>query len=159
MEATSKWLFFSRLPRWSPKTVPKLSRFGLPGLWGIITSRPKLGSGRGLNESYSSRQELSNVVLHSRCRRWEEVDSWLLVVRSQIASLIPSPSFAHNLGCRCSNGQCEASLDIYTSRPFQWHQEHPNERCFDPSTRALNFQESQRTPSSHFWECVLHPHT
>ncbi len=98
--------------------VPKLSRFGLPRLWGIITSRPELGSGRGLNQSCSSCRELSNAVLHSRFRRREEVYSRLLVVGSQIASLTPGPSFAHNLGCRCPNGQCEASLDIYTSRPF-----------------------------------------
>jgi len=39
--------------------------------------------------------------------------------------LTPGPSFAHNLGCRCTNDQCEGILDIYTSRPFQWHQEHP----------------------------------
>ncbi len=116
--------------------VPKLSRFGLPGLWGTITSRPELGSGRGLNQSCSSRQELSNAVSHSRCRRREEVDSRLLMVGSQIASLIPGLSFAHNLSCRYPNGQFEASLDIYTSRPFQWHQEHPNVRCFGPSIRA-----------------------
>jgi hypothetical protein len=142
-----------------PETVPKLSRFGLPGLWGTITSRPEFGSGRGLNQTCSSRRELSNVVSHSHCKRREEVDSWLLVVGSQTVSLTPGPSFDHNLGCRCPNGQCEASLDIYTSTPFQWHQEHPNARCFGLSTRALNFRESLRTPSSHFWECGLHPHT
>jgi hypothetical protein len=98
--------------------VPKLSRFGLPGLWGTITSRPELRSGRGLNQSCSSHRELSNVVSHSHCRLRKEVDSRLLVVGSQISSLTPGPSFAHNLGCRCPNGQFEASLDIYTSRPF-----------------------------------------
>jgi hypothetical protein len=122
----------------TPKGSPKLSRFGLPGLWAFITSRPELGSGRTLNQTCSSRRELSNVVLHSCCRRREEVDSQLFVVvshfcckrreevdsrlfvvRSQTASLTSGPSFAHNLGCRCPNGQCEASLDIYTSRPFQ----------------------------------------
>jgi hypothetical protein len=41
------------------------------------------------------------------------------VVGSQTASLTPNPSFAHNLGCKCPNGSCEAILDIYTSRPFQ----------------------------------------
>ncbi len=139
--------------------VPKLSRFGLPGLWASITSRPELGSGQSLNQSCSSRRDLSNAMSHSRCRLREEVDSRLLVVGSQTVSLTPGHSFAHNLGFRCPNGQCEASLDIYTSRPFQWHQEHPNARCFGPSTRALNFRESQRTPRSHFWECGLHPHT
>jgi hypothetical protein len=159
MEATSKWLFFPGLPRWSPETVPKLSRFGLLGLWGTITSRPEFGLGRGLNQSCSSRRELSNAVLHSCCRHRKEVDFRLLVVGSQTISLTLGPSFAHTLGCICSNGQFEASLDIYTSRPFQWHQEHLNARCFGPSTRALNFWESQRTPSSHFWECRFHPHT
>jgi len=48
------------------------------------------------------------------------------VVGSQIASLTPGPSFAHNLGDRCPNGQCEAIFDIYASRPFQRHQEHLN---------------------------------
>jgi hypothetical protein len=99
--------------------VPKLSRFGLPGLWAFITSRPKLRSGRALNQTCSSRRDLSNAMSHSCCKLREEVDSRLFVVGSQTVSLIPGPSFAHNLGCRCPNGQCEASLDIYTSRPFQ----------------------------------------
>ncbi len=59
----------------SQSGVPKLSRFGLPGLWAFITSHPKLGSGRGLNQSCSSRRELSNAMSHSCCKRWEEVDS------------------------------------------------------------------------------------
>jgi hypothetical protein len=58
---------------------------------------------------------MSHIVI----RRREEVDSRLLVVGSQIVSLTPDPSFVHNLGCICPNGQCKASLDIYTSRPFQ----------------------------------------
>ncbi len=37
----------------------------------------------------------------------------------QFNSLTPGPSFAHNLGDRCPNGQCEAIFDIYASRPFQ----------------------------------------
>jgi hypothetical protein len=159
VEATSKWLFFPGLPRRSPETVPKLSQFGLPRLWGTITSRPELGSGRALNQTCSSHRELFNSMSHSRCRRRKEVYSRLLVVGSQTANLTPGFSFAHNLGCRCPNGQCEAILDICTSRPFQWHQKHPNAKCFGPSTRALSFWESRRTPSSHFWECGLHPHT
>jgi hypothetical protein len=99
--------------------VPELSQFGLLGLWASITSRPELESGRSLNQSCSSRQELSNAMPHSRCSRREEVDSRLLVVGSQTANLTPGPSFAPNLGCRCLNGSCEAILDIYTSRPFQ----------------------------------------
>ncbi len=148
--------FFSRD---SQSGVPKLSRFGLPGLWAFITSRLELGLRRGLNQSCNFPRELSNAMSHSCCRRREEVDSRLLVVGNQTASLTPGPSFAHNLGYRCLNGSCEAILDIYTSRPFQWHKEHSNARRFDPWNRALNFWESQKTPTFHFWECGLHPHT
>jgi hypothetical protein len=99
--------------------VPKLSRVGVPGLWTATAPRPELGSGQVLNQSCSSRRELFNAVLHSLRRRREEVDSRLLVVGSQIGSLTPGPSFAHNLGYRCSNDQCEAIFDIYVSKPFQ----------------------------------------
>jgi hypothetical protein len=114
----------------SQSGVSKLSRFGLPGLWAFITSRPKLGSGRGLNQSCSFCRELSNAMSHSCCRRREEVKSRLLVVGSQTANLTPDLSFAHNLGCKCPNGSCKAILDIYTSRTFQWYKEHLNARLF-----------------------------
>jgi len=99
--------------------VPKLSRVGLPGLWASITSCSDLRMGWGLKQSCSSLWELSNAMLNSSLKRRNRVDSWLLVVGSQTASLTPGPSFAHNLGCKCPNGSCEAILDIYTSRPFQ----------------------------------------
>jgi hypothetical protein len=91
---------------------------------------------------------------HSSRQRREEVDSRLLVVESQTANLTPSPSFAHNLGCRCPNGQCEAIFDIYVSRPFQRHQEHPNARCFGPCCRALNIRESRRTPNLQLFQVL-----
>jgi len=98
--------------------VPKLSRVGVSGLWTVMAPRPELGLGRGLNQSCSFCQELSNAVLHSLRRRREEVDSRLLMVGSQTVSLTPGPSFAHNLGYRCPNGPCKAILGIYTSRSF-----------------------------------------
>jgi hypothetical protein len=133
--------------------------FGLPGLWDIIASRPNLWLGRGLNQTCSPLQDLSNARSHSPSARWEWVDSRLLVVESQTANLTPDPSFARNLGCRCPNDQCEAITNIYTSRPFQWHQEHLKARCFAPCCRALNIRESRRTLSPQLWECEFHPHT
>ncbi len=62
--------------------VPKLSWVGVPGLWTAIAPRPELGSGRVLDQSYSSRRELSNAVSHSPRRHREEVDSRFLVVGS-----------------------------------------------------------------------------
>jgi hypothetical protein len=91
---------------------PNCPGFRLPGLWHIIVSRPDLRSGQGLNHTCSPLRELSNAVLHSPSARRERVDSQLLVVGSQTASLTPGPSFAHNLGCRCRNDQCEAISDI-----------------------------------------------
>jgi len=108
-EATSKWLFFPGLPSWSLETVPGWT----PGLWALTTPSPDLWLEWGLNQSCSSPLELFNAPSHSICRRREEVDSWLFVVGSQTASLTPGPSFAHNLGCRCPNDQCEAILDIF----------------------------------------------
>ncbi len=53
--------------------VPKLSRFGLPGLWAAITSRTEFGSRRGLNQSRSSPRELSNAMSHTIIGRWKKV--------------------------------------------------------------------------------------
>jgi hypothetical protein len=136
--------------KWSPDFVPA----GLPKLWTAITPDCRVGSRRGLNQSCSPRRDLFNAVSHSRIGHWEHIDSRLLVVGSQTASLTPGPSFAHNLGCRCPNCQCEGIFDIYVSRIFQRHQEHPNARCFAPFCRALNIQESRRTPNLHFFQVL-----
>jgi hypothetical protein len=98
-------------------------------------------------------------VLHCTCTHQGRIDSRLLVVGSQIASLTPGPSFCHNLCCRCPNGSYKTIFDIYTSIAFQWHEERLKESCFDPYNRTLNLQESQRTPKSPFQECECHPHT
>jgi len=137
-------VLFPGTPKLEPRKCPKV---GLPRLWTLTTPSSDLRLEWGLNQSCSSPQELFNIPSHSICRRWEEVDSWLLVVESQTTSLTPDPSFAHNLGCRYLNDQCEAILDIYTSRPFQWHQEHPNSRCFGLYCRTLNIRESRWTPN------------
>jgi hypothetical protein len=95
--------------------VSKLSRFGLPRLWELITPSLDIRLRWGLKQSYSSPWELSNGVLHYTCTNRDQVDSWLLVVENQ--TLTPGLSFNHNLGCRCPNGSYKAILDIYTSRP------------------------------------------
>jgi len=150
VEATSEWHILLGLPKWSPEIVLA----GLSVLWTAIAPCPKLGSGQVLNQSCSSRRELSNTVLHSSRWRREEVYSRPLVVGSQTTNLTPGPSFAHNLGCKCLNCQFEAIFDIYVSRPFQWHQEHPNVRCFGPCCRALNIQESRRTPNLQLFQVL-----
>jgi hypothetical protein len=76
--------------------VPKLSRFGLSGLWELITPGSDLELGWGLNQTHSSPRDISNGVSHSICTHRDRVDSWLFVVGSQTISLTPGPSFAHN---------------------------------------------------------------
>jgi hypothetical protein len=136
------------------RNCPEIAPAGLLELWTAITPDCRVGSQWGLNQSCSPRQDLSNAMSHTQIGRREKVDSRLLMVGSQTTNLTPGPSFAHNLGDRCPNGQCEAIFDIYTSRPFQWHQEHPNARCFGPCYRALNIRESRRTPTPHFFQVL-----
>jgi len=106
-------------PKLESRNPPKCPGSGLPRLWEVIAPCPDLGLQRGLNRSCSPRQYLFNAVSHSRIGHWERVDSRLLVVGSQTASLTPDPSFAHNLGYKCPNRECEGIFDIYVSRPFQ----------------------------------------
>jgi len=138
---------FPRTPKLESRNCLETIPVGVPGLWELITPDCRVWLWRGLNQSCSSRRDLSNAMSYSPFGGREEVDSRLLVVGSQIASLTPDSSFAHNLGDKCPNGQCEAIFDIYDSRPFQWHQEHLNARCFGPCCRTLNIRESRRTPS------------
>jgi hypothetical protein len=74
-------------------------------------------------------------------------DSWLLMVKSQIANLTPDPSFGHNLCLKCPNGSWEPILDIFVSRSFQWYKDLVNPLRFDPCNRFLKIWESIRTPT------------
>jgi hypothetical protein len=144
---------FPATPKLESRNYPEIVSGGVPGLWELITPDYQVWLQQGLNQTCSPCRDLFNDISHSQFGGREEVDSQLLVVESQIASLTPGPSFAHNLGYRCPNDQCEAIFDIYASRPFQWHQKHVNARCFGPCCRTLNIQESWRTPNPQLWEC------
>jgi len=118
-----------------PETVPG----GVPGLRELITPDCKIGSQQGLNQSCSPRRDLSNDVSHSPFGGWKSIDSRLLVVGSQIASLTPGPSIAHNLGERCPNAQCEVFWVLLSSS------EHSG------------VPEDSKSPT--FSSVELHPHT
>jgi hypothetical protein len=127
--------------------VPKSSRVGVPGLWTPISPDSRVRSQRGLKKSCSPHQGLFNAVSYSQIGCREDIDSRLLVVGSQTASLTPGPSFGHNLCLRYPNEQCEPILDIYVSIAFQRYKERNKPLRFDPSTRTLKFRESTGTPS------------
>jgi len=148
---------FPGTPKLESRNCPEIVPVGVPGLWELITPDCRVWSQRSLNQRCSPRRDLSNDISHTQFGCREEIDSRLLVVGSQTVSLTPGPSFAHNLGCRCPNDQCEIIFNIYASRPFQWHQEHLNARCFGPFCWTLNIRESRRTPSPQLWECWASP--
>jgi hypothetical protein len=72
----------------------------------------------GMKQSCSPCWELSNDMQHATCTKVNQGDSWLLVVRSQIGNLIPSP-YGHNICFKYPNGPCEPMLNIYVSRASQ----------------------------------------
>jgi hypothetical protein len=87
---------------------------------------------------------------HATCLQGNQVDSWLLVVGSQIANLTHGLSFGHNLCFRCLNGSCEPILDIYVSIDFQWYKKCFNPMGFDPCKGSLKIQKSNSPSESSF---------
>jgi len=148
---------FPGTPKLKSRNCSETVPVGVPGLWMLITPNCRVWSQQCFNQSCSPHRDLSNAMYHSQFKGREEVDSRLLMVGSQTTNLTPGPSFAHNLGCKCPKVQCKAIFDIYASRPFQWHQEHLNARCFGPCCRTINIWKSQRTPNPQLWECWASP--
>ncbi len=111
--------------------------------------------GWGLKQSCSSFWELSNSMSHFSWRHRNWVDSWLLMVGNQIASLTLGPSFVHNLGCTCPNGSRKAILDIYTSRPFQRYKEHLKARCFSSTIEVRSYGSPEGLPIPTFGSVSL----
>jgi hypothetical protein len=111
--------------------------------------------------------ELSNDMWHITYMQMFQGDSQLLVVGSQIGILTPDLFFGHKLCFKYSNGSCEAILDIYVSRTFQWFKQLFNPMSFDPWNTYLKIQYSIGIPTpkvrihlgvfefipSHFQEC------
>jgi hypothetical protein len=126
--------------------VPKFPKLGLLWLWGHVIFYVDFWLRWGLKNNYSPRWELSNGMSHATCTQGNWGDSWLLVVESQIANLIPGPSFGHNLCFRCPNGSCKPILDIYVPRSFQWYKEIFNPMGFDSCNCFLKIWKSIGTP-------------
>jgi hypothetical protein len=141
LRLTSKWLFVSKLPSGSPE----IAKIGTLTTLGPITLCVDLRLKWGLKQSCSPRWELSNNMSHATCTQGNRGDSWLLVIRSQIANLIIGLFFGHNLCFSCLNGSCKPILDIYVSIAFEWYEKFFEPLGFDPCNHFLNIQESTRT--------------
>jgi len=127
--------------------ISKSRQPGLSWLWSLITLRANLGSRCGLKQSCSSCWEFFNNMFHVVCRQVNKVDSQLFLIRNQIGSLTPGPSFGHNLCLKCPNEQCEPILDIYVPRAFQWYKKCHKPLSFDPWNCSMKFWKSTGTPS------------
>ncbi len=153
MGTTSKWHKFPGLPKWSPEIVPAW----LQELWTAITPDCRVGSRRGLNQSCSPRRDLSNAMSHAWIGCREGIDSRLLVVGSQIVSLTPGPSFAHNLGCRCLNCQCDDIFDIYVSRLSNDTKNTPMRGVFPLAVELWTFRSPGGLQIPNFSKCWASP--
>jgi hypothetical protein len=129
---------------------PKLSWFGLPRLWEFITLCSDLRLRWSLKQTCSSMQELSNGVSHSTYTHRGRVNSQLLVVESQTASLTPGPSCVHNLCYKCPNGH---------ARPFStstfWDLSNgikntSRQGVLTPTIELWKFKSPGGLPSLHF---------
>jgi len=139
--------------------LPKFPKLGLLWFWDPITLCADLWLRWGLKLNCIPRRDLSNGMSHTTWTQGNRVDSWLLVVESQIANLTLGFSFGHNLCFRCPNGSWEPILDIYVSIAFQWYKEIFKPMVFDPYNRPLKIRKSIGT-LTFIWECEgSFPHT
>jgi hypothetical protein len=120
---------------------------GTSATLGPITLCVNLRLRSGPKQSCSPCRELFNDMSHATCTLGNRGDSWLLVVKNQIANFILGPFFGHNLCVECSNGSCEPILNIYVPRAFAWYKELLNPMGFYPCDRSLKVRESIRTPT------------
>jgi hypothetical protein len=125
----------------SQMRISKLPKLGLSQLWGPITLRADLRLRWGVKQSCSPHQDLFNGMSHVTYKEGNRVDSWLLMVESQIVNLTFGPSFGHNLCFRYLNGSCKSISNIYVPRAFQWYK-----KLFNPLSFVITFWKS-RSPS------------
>jgi hypothetical protein len=129
--------------------IPEFPQMGFSRLWGLITSRANLRLQWDLKQSCNPCRKISNSMLYVACTPGNQLNSWLLLVRSQIVSLIPGLSFNHNLYFRCPNGSCKPILNIYILISFQWYKKLFKPMGFDPYNCTLKIWESIWESNSH----------
>ncbi len=93
-EACTQMSFFPRTPKLG---ILKFLKLRLLQFWKPITFCLDVRLKWGLKESCNHPWELFNNMWHTACTKTNQGDFWLLVVWSQIDSLIPNPSFGHSL--------------------------------------------------------------
>ncbi len=93
--------------------------------------------------SYSLQKKLFNSVLHVSIGNNLTLALKGFVIASQIFNLTPNLSFDHNSCILDLNEQCDSTLGIYTSRPFQWYHRGPIWCLLTFPTKVLNSRDSR----------------
>ncbi len=81
------------------------------------------------------------------------------MVGSQIANLTPGPSFAHNLGCRCPNGQLRGQFRHLHFKTFPMAPRTPQCEVFWPFKSSSEFSgvpEDSKFPLLGVWASPSH---
>jgi hypothetical protein len=94
-----------------PKSL-EFSKLKLLSLWRPITSSADLQLRWSIKQSCSPHWKNFNNMWHTICTQINQGDSRLLMLGSQIGTLIPDPSFNHNLCYKYPNGSSKPISDI-----------------------------------------------
>jgi len=150
--------FILQLPSWESKNSWNWDFCNLEGPLCFLVNFQLMWS---FKRSFSLCQELSNDMWHATYTQVNQDDSWLLVVKNQIGTLIPSLSFGNKLCFNYSNESCELIFDIFVSKSFQWHKELFNLMIFNPWNYFLKNWESIKTVipkvGAQLWVCGFIP--
>ncbi len=142
-KAAPKCHFIPQLPSWESKNS---QNWDFCNFEGPLLFLADLQLRWSFKKSCSLCQELSNDMWHATCTQLvNQDDSWLLVIKNQIGTLIPNLSFGNNLFFNYSNESCELSFDIFVSRSFQWYKKLFNPMIFNPWNCSLKNWESIKT--------------
>jgi hypothetical protein len=146
--------------------VLKFPKLGLSRLWRPITFCVNLWLRWGLKQNCIPCWHISNDMWHATWMQVNQGNSRLLMVMSQINTLILGLSFGHNLCFKYLNEMYMPILNIYLPRAFQCYKELFNPMSFDLCNRSQKIRESIGTPISkvgtHLGVCgfiLAHPPT
>jgi len=92
--------------------ILKFSKLRFMQLWRPIAFCVDLWLRWGLKQICSPCRNPFNNMCHATYMQLNQGDSWLLMVGSHIATLIPDLSFDHNLCFKYPNGSCKPNLNI-----------------------------------------------
>jgi hypothetical protein len=114
-EASTQMSFCPKTPKLK---LPKFSKLGFSRLRKLITFYVGFWLKWGLKQGCIPCQKLFNDMCHATYKQVNQGDSWLLVVKNQIANLTFNPSFGHNLCFKCLKSVMQTHFRHLCSKIF-----------------------------------------